>query len=83
MNRARMVVSRSGYSTLMELAEVGRIALLVPTAGQSEREYLSADHEQLGTMYSVRSSGWTSPEASSRQEAIMAQALSLHGRDGQ
>jgi predicted glycosyltransferase len=41
---ADMVVARSGYTTVMELAGLGaRAALLVPTPGQSEQEYL-ADH---------------------------------------
>jgi len=53
MNRARLVVSRSGYTTLMELAELGKRALLVPTVGQSEQEYLGEYHERLGTMHAV------------------------------
>ena len=53
MNRARLVVSRSGYTTMMELAELGKRALLVPTVGQSEQEYLGAYHEKLGTMHTV------------------------------
>ncbi|MDB5105851.1 MAG: glycosyltransferase [Fibrobacteres bacterium] len=41
---ADLVVARSGYTTVMELAGLGaRAALLVPTPGQSEQEYL-ADH---------------------------------------
>jgi predicted glycosyltransferase len=48
MNRARLIVSRSGYTTMMELAEVGKRALLVPTRGQSEQEYLAAHHERCG-----------------------------------
>jgi UDP:flavonoid glycosyltransferase YjiC (YdhE family) len=54
MNRARLVVSRSGYTTLMELAELRRKALLVPTVGQSEQEYLAERLERLGQMHSVR-----------------------------
>ncbi len=53
MNRARLVVSRSGYTTMMELAELGKQALLIPTVGQSEQEYLGAYHEKLGTMHTV------------------------------
>lgn len=53
MNRARLVVSRSGYTTLMELAELGKRALLVPTVGQTEQEYLGEYHEGLGTMHAV------------------------------
>lgn len=54
LNRARLVVSRPGYTTLMELAEIGRRALLVPTVGQSEQEYLADYHRRLGHLYSVR-----------------------------
>lgn len=53
MNRARLVISRSGYTTMMELAELGRRALLVPTVGQSEQEYLAAYHERLGHLHGV------------------------------
>ncbi len=48
MNRARVVVSRSGYTTLMELAELGKRALLIPTPGQTEQEYLGAFHQAQG-----------------------------------
>ncbi len=41
LNRADLVVSRPGYSTLMELAELGKKALLVPTPGQTEQNYLA------------------------------------------
>ncbi|MDX1652834.1 MAG: glycosyltransferase [Brumimicrobium sp.] len=37
------VVSRSGYSTLMDLKATGNRAILIPTPGQFEQEYL-ADH---------------------------------------
>lgn len=56
MNRAHMVISRSGYTTLMELAELGKKALLIPTVGQSEQEYLADYHERLGHMHTVRQS---------------------------
>jgi UDP-N-acetylglucosamine transferase subunit ALG13 len=49
MNRARIVVSRSGYTTLMELAELGKRALLIPTPGQTEQEYLGAYHQAQRT----------------------------------
>lgn len=49
MNRARVIISRSGYSTLMELAELGKRALFIPTPGQTEQEYLGAYHEERRT----------------------------------
>lgn len=53
MNRARVVVTRSGYTTLMELSQIGRRALLIPTVGQSEQEYLARLHAARGTVHSV------------------------------
>ena len=42
MNRAEFVVTRSGYTTLMELAELNKSkVLLLPTPGQTEQEYLA------------------------------------------
>jgi UDP-N-acetylglucosamine:LPS N-acetylglucosamine transferase len=53
LNRTKMVVSRSGYSTIMDLAVIGTKALMVPTPGQVEQEYLGQYHNKKGTFYSV------------------------------
>jgi UDP:flavonoid glycosyltransferase YjiC (YdhE family) len=53
LNRARMVICRSGYTTVMELAELGRKALFIPTPGQTEQEYLGRLYEAQGTFHSV------------------------------
>ena len=38
---AKLIVSRSGYSTIMDLAAMGKKAVFVPTPGQTEQEYLA------------------------------------------
>ena len=48
MNRCRLAVVRAGYSTIMELAELGRAAVLIPTPGQTEQEYISQRLAALG-----------------------------------
>ncbi|MBI3974819.1 MAG: hypothetical protein HY334_00330, partial [Armatimonadetes bacterium] len=48
MNRARVVVARAGYSTIMELAELERRAVLIPTPGQTEQEHLAEIHHRRG-----------------------------------
>lgn len=54
MNRARAFVSRSGYTTMMELAEIGMPqALLIPTPGQTEQEYLADYYEEAGLFHHV------------------------------
>jgi Glycosyltransferase family 28 C-terminal domain len=40
MSGAGMVISRAGYSTVMDLVKLGKKAILVPTPGQTEQEYL-------------------------------------------
>jgi uncharacterized protein (TIGR00661 family) len=52
-NRAKLIITRSGYSTIMELAETGRKALLVPTPGQTEQLYLAKRFEKNGWFYWV------------------------------
>lgn len=53
LNRAHVTITRSGYTTLMELAELGKRALFVPTPGQSEQEYLARFHNEQGHVYST------------------------------
>ena len=53
LNRANLVISRSGYSTILDLAVINTKALMTPTPGQIEQEYLSKLHNKKGTFYSV------------------------------
>lgn len=39
---SKVVVCRSGYSSVMDLAGLGKKAILIPTPGQTEQEYLAA-----------------------------------------
>jgi uncharacterized protein (TIGR00661 family) len=41
--QSELVICRSGYTTIMDLIKIGKKAILVPTPGQTEQEYL-ADH---------------------------------------
>jgi uncharacterized protein (TIGR00661 family) len=43
LSNAGMVICRSGYSSIMDLVLTGKKAILIPTPGQTEQEYL-ADH---------------------------------------
>jgi len=40
IQQAKLVICRSGYSTLMDLTVLKKRALLIPTPGQTEQEYL-------------------------------------------
>tara|TARA_B100002051_G_C16704925_1_gene623179 strand:+ start:150 stop:1271 length:1122 start_codon:yes stop_codon:yes gene_type:complete len=48
INKSEIVVSRSGYTTIMDLALLEKKVFLVPTPGQYEQEYLAKRLKSLG-----------------------------------
>ena len=49
MNRALFIIARSGYTTMMEMAELDKKhGLFTPTPGQTEQEYLSRYYARQG-----------------------------------
>ena len=48
VNSAEHIICRGGYSSLMDLARLGRTAFLVPTPGQTEQEYLAKHLSETG-----------------------------------
>lgn len=46
--QADYIICRSGYSTVMDLLALGKTAMLVPTPGQTEQEYLAGYLSEKG-----------------------------------
>jgi predicted glycosyltransferase len=63
MRNARLIVARSGYSTVMDLERLGRRALLIPTPGQPEQEYLGSFLAGKGLAFCVKQSAFSLREA--------------------
>jgi len=40
LNRSKQIICRAGYSSIMDLVQIGKGAILIPTPGQYEQEYL-------------------------------------------
>jgi len=53
LNNSEYIVARSGYSTIMDLLAVKKNAILIPTPGQTEQEYLGQYLYKKKWMYSV------------------------------
>ncbi len=53
INQSKLIIARSGYSTIMDLARLGKKAILIPTPGQTEQEYLAKRLMKAGICYSV------------------------------
>lgn len=54
LNESQLVVCRAGYSTIMDLVALEKKAILVPTPGQTEQEYLAASLFKKGIFYSAQ-----------------------------
>lgn len=58
-----VALARSGYSTIMDLAVLGLKAVLVPTPGQTEQEYLAVRLMEKGIYYSTTQNSLNITEA--------------------
>jgi uncharacterized protein (TIGR00661 family) len=67
INRSSLIITRSGYSSIMDLVTLGKQAVLIPTPGQTEQEYLarylmekkiyfSMDQQQFDLLYAIEMS---------------------------
>ena len=52
INKSAVILARSGYTTIMDLAKLGKAAFLIPTPGQFEQEYLSKRFSEKGIISS-------------------------------
>ncbi len=50
---SKMILCRSGYSSIMDLIRLKKQAILIPTPGQTEQEYLAEWMKKRGLFYSV------------------------------
>ena len=48
LNCSDLILSRSGYTTIMDLAKLGKKAFFIPTPGQTEQEYLAKRLKKKG-----------------------------------
>ena len=59
INKSDLIISRSGYTTIMDLAKLGKQAFFIPTPGQFEQEYLADYLDKNGTIASCSQSDFT------------------------
>mgnify|MGYP006194365647 CR=1 FL=1 len=53
MSSSELILCRSGYSSIMDLAALGKKAILIPTKGQTEQEYLAEKLKEEKVFYAV------------------------------
>lgn len=69
VNQASYIICRPGYTTLMDLVALRKKAILVPTPGQTEQEYLSENLLARGWFYSCQQKNFDLQKAISESES--------------
>ncbi len=68
IQQAAMVLARAGYSTVMDLATLQQKAILVPTPGQAEQEYLAVCLKQQQLFYTCNQDNFNLKKALTEAE---------------
>jgi uncharacterized protein (TIGR00661 family) len=66
IKRSKLVVCRAGYSSIMDLVDLRQKAVLIPTPGQTEQEYLAQYLHKQNIFYSMQQCNFTLEEAIER-----------------
>ncbi|HEV8084523.1 MAG TPA: glycosyltransferase [Chitinophagaceae bacterium] len=61
--QSKMIICRSGYTSIMDLVKIKKQAILVPTPGQTEQEYLASYLMRKKTFFSVKQKDFLLKEA--------------------
>ena len=59
INESELIISRSGYTTIMDLAKLNKKAFFIPTPGQFEQEYLAKKLTNLNLVPSCNQDEFT------------------------
>lgn len=67
--RSKLVISRAGYSSIMDFFSLRKTAIIVPTPGQTEQEYLAKIHQ--GKLFiGMRQTDFSIAEAAEKLTAL-------------
>lgn len=67
---SEIVISRSGYTTLMDLVFLEKKAILIPTPGQTEQEYLAQHFFEQNLFFSVSQKDFNLKDALERADSF-------------
>ena len=69
--QSRLVLARSGYSTVMDLVQLGKKAIYIPTPGQPEQEYLGGYLQERGLGICMKQRGFVLKKALDRAGPLL------------
>jgi uncharacterized protein (TIGR00661 family) len=70
IQQSKIIISRSGYTTVMDLAALRKKAVLVPTPGQKEQEYLAEYLFQKQYFFSTQQKNFSIEDAIKKMDSF-------------
>jgi hypothetical protein len=61
-NTGEVIISRSGYTTVMDICKLKKKSILIPTPGQTEQEYLAIHLQKQGWCVAATQQNFSLPE---------------------
>lgn len=77
IQKAGIIISRPGYSTIMDLTLTGKKAIFVPTPGQTEQEYLAQYYLEKKWFFSTSQKGFDLVSAIRESESFTGLTFAL------
>jgi uncharacterized protein (TIGR00661 family) len=81
IEQSKMIISRSGYTTIMDLALLKKMAILIPTPGQTEQEYLAKYLFQKGYFFSTKQKDFSIKEALKNCESFHFKSMDFSNEE--
>jgi uncharacterized protein (TIGR00661 family) len=79
ITESKMIISRSGYTSVMDLALLKKKAILIPTTGQAEQEYLAKYLCEKGYFFSTRQKDFSIDKALQNVESFQFKSINTSG----
>ncbi|MGN6533714.1 MAG: glycosyltransferase, partial [Ginsengibacter sp.] len=81
VEQSKMIISRSGYTTVMDLALLKKKAVLIPTPGQTEQEYLAKYLAGKGYFFSIKQKDFSLKEALKKCESFQFKSIDFSSEE--
>ncbi len=79
ISKSTLVIARSGYSTIMDLAVLGKQGIVVPTPGQTEQEYLADRYSKRGILFAMNQDVFDLKKALVASKSYAGFTSDIHG----
>lgn len=76
-----LIIARSGYSTVMDLVAMNKKAIMIPTPGQTEQEYLATLYQKQQVFYTESQSEFELAKAIRESEKYQGFQIDLKNQD--